>query len=95
MRNGYGKRTDLTEYKVQGRGGSGIKTANVTTKTGDMVTGRIVNAKDDRDLFVMSDGSQVIRTSLSSISVLGRATQGVRIMSFKKDKDQVASVTLV
>ena len=95
MRNGYGKRTDLTEYKVQGRGGSGIKTANVTAKTGDIVAGRVVKGKDERDLLVMSEGGQVIRTSLSSVSVLGRATQGVRVMSFKKEKDKVASVTLV
>jgi len=95
LKHGYGKRTDLTEYKVQGRGGSGIKTANVTTKTGEIVGGRVVAGKDERDLFVMSDAGQVIRTSLSSVSVLGRATQGVRIMSFKKEKDQVASVTLV
>ena len=95
MRHGYGKRTDLTEYKVQGRGGSGIKTANVTAKTGDIVAGRVVKGKDERDLLVMSDGGQVIRTSLSSVSVLGRATQGVRVMSFKKEKDRVASVTLV
>ena len=95
MCNGYGKRTDLTEYKVQGRGGSGIKTANVTKKTGEIVTGRIVTGKDERDLFVVSDAGQIIRTSLSSVSVLGRATQGVRVMSFKKEKDQVASVTLV
>jgi DNA gyrase subunit A len=95
LRNGYGKRTDLTEYKVQGRGGSGIKTANITAKTGDMVTGRIVTGKDERDLFVVSEAGQIIRTSLSSVSVLGRATQGVRVMSFKKEKDHVASVTLV
>lgn len=95
MRNGYGKRTDLTEYKVQGRGGSGIKTANVTAKTGDIVTARVVKHKDERDLIVMSEAAQVIRMSLSSVSVLGRATQGVKVMGFKKDKDQIASVTLV
>lgn len=93
--NGYGKRTDVVEYKVQGRGGSGIKTANVTAKTGPVVDARIVNAKDDRDLFVISSAGQVIRLPLASVSVLGRATQGVRVMRFKKAGDSIASVTVV
>ena len=93
--NGYGKRTDVIEYKVQGRGGSGIKTANVTTKTGPVVDARLVNAKDERDLFVISSAGQVIRLPLVSVSVLGRATQGVRVMRFKKAGDSIASVTVV
>ena len=95
MMNGYGKRSDLTEYKVQGRGGSGIKTANITKKTGRIVAAFIVNAKDDRDLLVVSEGGQVVRTTIGSISVLGRATQGVRIMRFKKENDTVATSTIV
>ncbi len=95
MDNGYGKRTDVTEYKVQGRGGSGIKTANITKKTGKIVIATIVNAQDERDLLVISSAGQVIRTAISSVSVLGRATQGVRIMRFKKEGDSVASATIV
>ncbi|OGL95062.1 DNA gyrase subunit A [Candidatus Uhrbacteria bacterium RIFOXYB12_FULL_58_10] len=95
MRNGYGKRSDLMEYKVQGRGGSGIKTANITKKTGQIVAAFIVNAKDDRDLLVVSEAGQVIRSTIGSISVLGRATQGVRIMRFKKENDTVATSTIV
>jgi DNA gyrase subunit A len=95
MMNGYGKRSDLVEYKVQGRGGSGIKTANITKKTGKIVAAFIVNAKDDRDLLVVSEGGQVVRTTIGSISVLGRATQGVRIMRFKKENDTVATSTIV
>jgi len=95
MRNGYGKRSDLTEYKVQGRGGSGIKTANITKKTGRIVAAFIVNAKDDRDLLIMSEAGQVIRSTIGSVSVLGRATQGVRIMRFKKEADTVATSTIV
>ncbi len=95
MRNGYGKRSDLTEYKVQGRGGSGIKTANITKKTGQIVAAFIVNAKDDRDLLVVSEAGQVVRSTIGSISVLGRATQGVRIMRFKKENDTVATSTIV
>lgn len=96
MANGFGKRTKLREYKIQGRGGSGIKTANVTPKTGAIVTAFVVNAKrEQEDLVVMSEKGQAIRLALKSVSVLGRATQGVRIMRFKEEKDQVASVTFV
>lgn len=95
MMNGYGKRSDVTEFKLQGRGGSGIKAAAVTKKTGQIVAGFITNAKDDRDLLVVSEAGQVVRSSLSSISVLGRATQGVRIMRFKKENDTVATSVIV
>jgi len=96
MSNGYGKRTKLSEYKVQGRGGSGIKTAQVTAKTGQVCNAFVVNAKrETEDLIVMSEKGQVIRLPLKSVSVLGRATQGVRVMRFKEEKDQVASVTFV
>ncbi len=95
MHNGYGKRSDVTEYKLQGRGGSGIKTANITKKTGQIVAAFIMNAKDERDLLVVSGAGQVVRSSLVSISVLGRATQGVRIMRFKKENDTVATSVIV
>jgi DNA gyrase subunit A len=95
MENGYGKRTNLSNYKVQGRGGSGIKTAEVTNKTGPMVSAMIANAKDDRDLIVMSSKGQVIRFSVTTIPQLNRQTQGVRIMRFKEEKDSVASVTFI
>ena len=95
MQNGFGKRTDVTEYKTQGRGGSGIKTAAVTAKTGKIVSAFVVGGKDARDLFCVSEGGQVIRTSLSSISEVGRATQGVRVMRFKEADDKVASVAII
>lgn len=95
MQNGYGKRTDTDEYKVQGRGGSGIKTANTTKKTGPVVAAHVVSAQDERDVFVVTEAGQVLRSSLSSVSVLGRATQGVRVMRFKKEDDTVASVALI
>ncbi len=95
MENGYGKRSDLIEYKVQGRGGSGIKTANISKKTGKIVAAHIVDAKDERDMFIISGAGQVIRSELKSVSVLGRATQGVRIMRFKKPDDTVASAALI
>lgn len=95
MNHGYGKRTDLVEYKVQGRGGSGIKTANITKKTGVIVSASVVRANDERDVMVVTEAGQVLRASLESVSVLGRATQGVRIMRFKKEHDTVASVALL
>jgi len=93
--NGYGKRSDLKLYKIQKRGGSGIKTASVTDKTGKLVGGRVINADEiDSDLFVTSTKGQVIRIPLKSISVLGRATQGVRIMNMKNG-DKVGASTII
>lgn len=79
---GYGKRTPLTEYRQQQRGGSGIKTGKVTAKTGPIVGAVVLPTKtiDDIDLFIISEKGQVIRIEASSLSELGRATQGVRVM---------------
>jgi DNA gyrase subunit A len=93
--NGLGKRTPVDEYKVQGRGGSGIKTMAVTDKTGRIMCARIVNNTEEKDVMIISTGGQVVRTPLKAISTLGRATQGVRIMRFKEDGDKVASMTLL
>ncbi|HLD17520.1 MAG TPA: DNA gyrase C-terminal beta-propeller domain-containing protein, partial [Patescibacteria group bacterium] len=92
---GFGKRTPVGEYKLQGRGGSGIRTAHVTEKTGPMVIAKIVDADDPRDLLVISTAGQIIRSPLSSVSVLGRDTQGVRVMRFKEEGDKVASSAVV
>lgn len=93
--HGLGKRTSLTEYKVQGRGGSGIKTMAVTDKTGPIISARIINNTTEQDLMLISTKGQVVRTPLDTISTLGRATQGVRIMRFKEEDDTVASITLL
>ncbi|MFA6131030.1 MAG: DNA gyrase subunit A [Patescibacteria group bacterium] len=93
--HGYGKRTPMREYKVQHRGGSGIKTANITAKTGKLVAAHLVKKDDKRDLLVMSSAGQVIRTASNAVSTLGRSTQGVRIMRFKKANDSVASVAFL
>ena len=95
MANGFGKRTLLNLYKVQDRGGSGIRTAKVTDKTGDITNAFVVNYDnmEVKDLIVISEKGQVIRLPFKSISELGRDTQGVRIMRFKEDKDRVAGVT--
>lgn len=91
--NGYGKKTEASEYKVQNRGGSGIKTANLTSKTGKLVSAK-VTTPEDSEIIVISKKSQVIRTEIKDISALGRATQGVRIMKLRSG-DTIASLTLL
>lgn len=92
MANGYGKRTDLSAYKVQNRGGKGIMTADITTKTGDLVSAHLVVEGEDEEIIAVSRKGVVIKTEISSISVLSRATQGVRIMKLDAG-DKVASIT--
>ena len=93
--NGYGKRTDLKAYKIQKRGGSGIKTATVTAKTGRLISGNIVNIDGlDADLILTSEHGQIIRIPLSSVSALGRATQGVRVMR-PQQGDKVSASTVL
>ena len=93
MENGYGKQTDIKEYKKQKRGGSGIKTANITAKTGAIIDARIMSG-EEKDLIAISEKGQVIRTPIGSVSVLGRATQGVRVMKLDAG-DKVASVACI
>ncbi len=97
MANGYGKRTKFSAYKLQGRGGSGIKTAKVTAKTGNITKAFLLNADYmlGHDLVIISENGQVIRLPFKSVNVLGRDTQGVRIMRFKAENDRVAGVTWV
>jgi len=98
--NGFGKITSVNKYKIQGRGGSGIKTMKITAKTGKLASSFIVDPKNlpeevKGDLIIISDKGQVIRLPLKSIPVLGRDTQGVRLMRLKDPSDSVANVTLV
>lgn len=93
MKNGYGKRTDLKSYKVQKRGGRGIMTAKITPKTGDLVSAHITS-EENKEIIAVSRKGVVIRTSVESISVLGRATQGVRVMKVESG-DGLASVVVV
>ena len=86
---GYGKKTKLSEYKTQGRGGSGIKTMSITPKTKQLVGGAVLTGKGG-ELVAMSKKSQTIRTGLDEIPTLSRATQGVRVMKLYEG-DQVAS----
>jgi DNA gyrase subunit A len=91
--NGFGKKTSLKEYKVQKRGGSGIKTAKVTPKTGKLIVAKVL-ADDEEELIAMSKKGQVIRTALKDISSLGRQTQGVTIMRLRAG-DGIASLACV
>jgi len=95
--NGLGKRTKISQYKVQGRGGSGIKTIDMTKKTGELIFGKAVDSseKADSDVLLMSTKGQVIRLPYKSVSTSGRATQGVRLMRFKADGDKVSGVAMI
>ncbi|HEY0897424.1 MAG TPA: DNA gyrase subunit A [Sphingobacteriaceae bacterium] len=89
---GYGKRTDIEDYRVTNRGGKGVKTINVTDKTGELVAIKDVTDKDD--LMIINKSGIVIRIALSELRVMGRATQGVRLISLKAN-DEIASIAKV
>ena len=94
MENGLGKMTSVEEYRFQGRGGSGVKAAQLTSKTGDIVGGCILQEGEDGDLICLSKQGQAIRMKLSDIPSRGRATQGVIVMRLKS-KDKVATMSVV
>ena len=90
--NGYGKRTDLEEYRITNRGGKGVKTINITEKTGKLISIQAVT--DENDLMIINRSGLTIRTSVSQIRLAGRATQGVRIINLREG-DAIASVMAV
>jgi DNA gyrase subunit A len=90
--NGYGKRTDIEDYRVTNRGGKGVKTINVTEKTGELVA--IKDVTDNDDLMIINKSGIVIRIGVSDLRVMGRATQGVRLITLKGD-DSIASIAKV
>ena len=92
MQNGYGKRTEALQFKEQRRGGTGVKSANVSTKTGKVVSALLI--EDQEELIAISTKGKVIRTKLKSVSKLGRSTQGVRVMKMQSG-DKIASVIIV
>ncbi|OGN08030.1 MAG: DNA gyrase subunit A [Candidatus Yanofskybacteria bacterium RIFCSPHIGHO2_01_FULL_45_42] len=93
MEHGYGKRTALGQYKVQKRGGRGIMTAKITPKTGKLVSAHITS-EENKEIIAVSQKGVVIRTSIESISIIGRATQGVRIMRLEAG-DSLANVVVI
>jgi DNA gyrase subunit A len=89
---GFGKRTPVSEYRIQSRGGKGIKTLNVTDKNGPVVGLKVV--QEDEDLMIITALGTVIRTSMDGISVMGRNTQGVRLINIRED-DEVGTLARV
>ena len=90
--NGYGKRTEVEEYRIQSRGGKGIKAMNLTEKTGKLAAQLLVH--DEEDLLLITQSGTMIRTAVDAIRTAGRATQGVRIINLR-DGDSIASVMAV
>ena len=90
--NGFGKRTDLDEYRVTNRGGKGVKTINITEKTGDLISIQAVT--DENDLMIINRSGVTIRTKVDQIRLAGRATQGVKIINLREG-DVIASVMAV
>ena len=90
--HGYGKRTDFDEYRKTSRGGKGVKTLNITEKTGNLVA--LKNVTDDNDLMIINRSGLTIRMAVSGIKVAGRATQGVRLINIKEG-DSIAAVSVV
>lgn len=90
--NGYGKRSKIEDYRLTNRGGKGVKTINITEKTGQLISIKSVN--DTSDLMIITQSGLTIRMSISSLRILGRTAQGVRLINLK-ESDQIASVTIV
>jgi DNA gyrase subunit A len=89
---GYGKRTNIDDYRITGRGGKGVKTLSVTEKTGALISMKDVT--DENDLMIITKLGITIRMKMEDVRVMGRATQGVRLIKVR-DKDDIASVAKV
>ncbi|WP_448789718.1 DNA gyrase subunit A [Bacteroides graminisolvens] len=90
---GYGKRSDIEDYRKTNRGGKGVKTINITEKTGKLVT--IKSVTDDNDLMIINKSGITIRLKVADVRIMGRATQGVRLINLEKRNDQIGSVCKV
>jgi DNA gyrase subunit A len=90
--NGIGKRTDIDEYRIQSRGGKGIKTINVTDKTGYLISIKAVTDMDD--LMIINKSGLTIRMAVKGLPISGRATQGVKLINIKNG-DSIADVSLI
>jgi len=90
--NGYGKRSSIDEYRVTNRGGKGVRTINITEKTGGLIA--IKNVTDNDDLMIINKSGIAIRMHVDSLRIRGRATQGVRLINLKEE-DSIAAVTQV
>ncbi len=90
--NGYGKRSSLDDYRITNRGGKGVKTINITDKTGQLIA--IKDVTDNDDLMIINKSGLIIRMAVESLRVMGRATQGVRLINLRDD-DSIAAVAKV
>ena len=90
--NGYGKRSDIDDYRITNRGAKGVKTMNITDKTGTLVA--IKDVVDNDDLMIITKAGLMIRTEVAALRVMGRNTQGVRLINLKKN-DSIAAITAV
>jgi DNA gyrase subunit A len=90
---GYGKRSKIDDYRITNRGGKGVKTMNVTDKTGALVG--IKSVTDDNDLMIINKSGIAIRVKVADLNIIGRATQGVRLINLEKRNDEIASVCKV
>jgi DNA gyrase subunit A len=90
---GYGKRSEIEDYRKTNRGGKGVKTLNITEKTGKLVA--IKSVTDDNDLMIINKSGITIRLNLADVRIMGRATQGVRLINLEKRNDQIGSVCKV
>ena len=90
--NGYGKRSPIDDYRVTNRGAKGVKTINITEKTGELSSIKLVN--DDNDLMIINKSGITIRLAVNDIRVAGRATQGVRLINLREN-DSIAAVCVV
>ena len=90
---GYGKRSDVDDYRKTNRGGKGVKTINITEKTGKLVA--MMNVTNDNDLMIINKSGIAIRMKVADLSIIGRATQGVRLINLEKRNDEIASVCKV
>ena len=91
--NGYGKRSNIDDYRITNRGGKGVKTISLTDKTGDLIA--IKNVTDNEDLMIINKSGITIRLAVSDLRVMGRATQGVRLINLSKKNDSIAAVAKV
>lgn len=90
---GYGKRSDIEDYRITNRGGKGVKTLNITDKTGKLVA--IKSVTDENDLMIINKSGITIRLKVEDVRIMGRATQGVRLINLEKRNDQIGSVCKV
>ena len=90
---GYGKRSEIEDYRITNRGGKGVKTLNITEKTGNLVA--IKSVTDENDLVIINKSGITLRMKVADVRIMGRATQGVRLINLEKRNDEIASVCKV